>query len=830
MIFERMRMGKHKWLLIIIAISVILIPSCYAAAASNTNTSSSADDWTMFHHNLSRTGYTNSTSSTNSTKLLWAFEAHTAIVSSPAVTIDYVFAGSNYGVLYCLNDSDGEFQWYFLTEKEVISSPAIDSGRVYIGSDDGNVYCIDIATGKLSWKTEVGGLVRSSPAIADGRVYVGSGNHDVFCLNASDGAKIWSYPTSQRVQSAPAISDGVVYVSTDDFFVYALNATTGDELWRSHTGSVVSSPSVYDGSVYIGSTDGYVCSLNASTGDKNWEYQTGGSISSSPAVAYGCVYIGSDDNNVYCLNATNGQKLWQYPTGYWVRSSPAVADGNVYIGSEDYNIYCFDAFTGEKKWSYETGNFVDSSPAIVNGTLYVGSSDHHVYAFALGDAMGRPAQSNNALPWTVIAFDVIACTAAAAITFTFARVFYLNRQSKQTVQGVKKLPWLSEHVDALCVLAILAFSTMFFVNLGSGPLWVADEQTYSQWAFHMFKSGDYMTPWAFGDVLMWIGKPPLFMWLMSLAYQIFGATNFAARFWSAIFGALSLVLVFYLGKKLYNVHVGFVSALVLGTFSTFYVFARRAMLDVSFVFFILASIYFLLLSETKENTRRYVALGGLFFGLAFMTKQVAAFLISIIVFVYFAATGKGVKFLFKKRFNLFWLVGILIVAPWMIYMALRFGQVFWQSFFVFSGIMRASTPIEGHTGSYLFYFNYLANNENLYWIILLPFSAGLCAFNAVVKRLKEDVLILLWMTIVLLAFTLIQTKLEWYILPAFPAFAIAISSFLYQVAMKMRLAIHYYCLYINRLVSYVFPTAKNVLWKAISKINKISGHYHSEKD
>ena len=819
-----MAMGKHKWLLLIISISLILIQSYCVAAAQSTNTSSSTDDWPMFHRDLSRNGYATSTSSTNSTKLLWTFEAHTAIVSSPVVAHGYVFAGSNYGVAYCLNASNGEFQWYFLAEKEVISSPAVDSGYVYAGSDDGNVYCIDIATGKLLWKTEVGGLVRSSPAIAEGRVYVGSGNHDVFCLNASDGAKIWSYPTSKRVQSSPAISEGVVYVATEDYFVYALNATTGEELWRSATGTVMSSPSVYGGAVYIGSTDGYVYSLNASTGIRIWGYQTGGSVSSSPAVAYGCVYIGSDDNNVYCLNATNGQKLWQSPTGYWVRASPAVADGNVYVGSEDYNIYCFDAFSGEKKWNYETGNFVDSSPAIVNGVLYVGSSDHHVYAFALGDSTGEPAQSNNALPWTIIVFDVVACAAAAAITFTFARFFYLNRLSKQNGQVVKKRPWLSEHVDILCVLAILAFSAIFFVNLGSGPLWVADEQTYSQWAFHMFKSGDYMTPWAFGDVLMWIAKPPLFMWLMSLAYQVFGVTNFAARFWSAVFGALSLILVFYLGKKLYNVHVGLASALVLGTFSTFYVFARRAMLDVPLVFFILASIYFLLLSETKENAKRDVALGGLFFGLAFMTKQVAAFLIPIIVFTYFAATGRGVKLLFTKRFSLFWLVAILMVAPWMIYMALSFGQVFLQSFFVFSGITRASIPIEGHAESYLFYFNYLVNNENLYWIALLPFSVGLCAFNAVIKRLKGDVLILSWMAIVLVAFTLIQTKIEWYILPAFPAFAIAISSFLYQAANMMRRAVSYYYPYVNRVVSHVSPKAKNALERAKTIVQNLSNH------
>jgi len=756
--------------------------------ASSASADSSTDEWTMFRRDLSRSGYTTGDTPTSPVKLLWTYKTRAAVRSSPAVANGHVFVGCSDWNVYWLNSSNGEIVWHFPTGNEVRSSPSIDNGRLYVGADDGNVYCLDVATGTPLWTSPIGGFVRSSPAVVEDHVYVGSGDHDLFCLNASDGATIWSYQTSHRVHSSPAVSDGVVYFATDDFHVYAINASTGNEIWRTHTGSVISSPSVCNGSVYIGSTDGYVCSLNASTGTKIWEYLTGGSVSSSPAVAYGCVYVGSDDNNVYCLNASNGEKIWQSLTGYWVRSSPTVADGNVYVGSEDYNLYCFDAYTGAKKWSYATENFVDSSPAIVNGTLYVGSSDHHVYAFALGDSTDSlPSQSTSSLPWTTIAFDVIACAVAATIIFIFVRFVQSTRIAKRNTEAKsssQKLPWLSEHVDALCILAILSFSVLFFVDLGSGPLWAADEQTYSQWAFYMFKTGDYMTPWAFGDLLMWIGKPPLVMWLMSLAYQVFGVTNFAARFWSAVFGTLSLVLVFYLGKKLYNLHVGLISALVLGTFTTFHVFARHAMLDVSFIFFMLASIYFLLLSEKTENANRYVALGGLFFGLAFMTKQVVAFLIPLIVFAYFTATGRGIRFLFKKRFALFWQVGVLIVAPWMIYMTLRFGPDFWHSFFVFSGIMRASTPIEGHVGGYLFYFNYLVNNENLFWIVLLPFSAGLCLFNAVFKRLKADTLVLAWMSIVLLLFTLIQTKLEWYILPAFPAFAIAIGSFLYMLLKK----------------------------------------------
>jgi eukaryotic-like serine/threonine-protein kinase len=802
-------MRKHRWLLIIL-ISLILIQSYCISVASSTDAGPSTDDWGSFHHDSNHSGYTAIDIPTNSAKLLWTFETWKAVRSSPALTNGYLFIGSRDWHIYCLNASNGKQMWNYSTANEVNSSPAVYNGSVYVGSDDGYVYSIDLATGLPLWKSAIGGLVRSSPAIVEGRVYMGSGDHDVFCLNASDGATIWRYPTSNRVLSSPAVSDGVVYVATDDFFVYALNASTGNEVWRCHTGSVVSSPCVYNGFVHIGSTDGYVCALNASTGNMIWQYQTEGSVSSSPAAAYGCVYVGSDDNNVYCLNASDGKRVWQSPTGFWVRSSPAVADGNVYLGSEDFSIYCFDAFTGAKKWSYATGSSLSSSPAIVNGKLYVGSSDFGIYAFGLGDSPPETSlsQPTNFLPWTTVVFDAIVLAVATAIVLTIVRYVrstkperlnseLVNKSGRKTLFALAKL---SSHTDTVCILVILAFSTIFYVNLGSGPLWVADEQTYSEWAFHMVKTGDYLTPWAFGQLEIGIGKPPLFIWLMSFAYQIFGVNNFASRFWSPVFATLSLVLVFYLGKNLYNSYVGFLSALVLGTFTTFYVFARHAMTDVVFVFFILASVYFLLLSERPGGSNRRVALGGFFFGLAFMTKQLQALLIPLIVFSYFIATRRGIRFFFTKRFALFWRVGLLIVSPWLIYMTLRFGPDFWQSHFIFSGVERVISPIEGHFGDYFFYFSYLVSNENPLWLALLPFAVGLCVLNMVAKRSKEEALVFVWMSVVIVVFTLVQTKLFWYILPALPAFAIAIGSFLFQLLKKIRASIRFLVLNINRTI------------------------------
>jgi outer membrane protein assembly factor BamB len=780
-------MRKTNWILITL-VSLILIQS--VAVASAANPSSSNDDWITFRGDLNHSGYTTSGNPANSAKPLWNYTTGAEVVSSPSIADGYVVVGGKDGNIYSLNASNGQLVWNFTTGDEVDSSPAIYDGRVYVSSYDGWVYSLDVANGMPVWISMVGGKVLSSPAVTNGFVYVGSGKQGVFCFNASNGNLVWIFQTSLRVDSSPAISDGVVYVATDDFCVHALNASTGKELWKHHTGSVISSPSVYNGYVYVGSYDGYVSGLNASTGDQIWQFQTQDAVDSSPAVADGYVYVGSEDNNVYALNASNGVKIWQASTGYWVRSSPAIAGGNVYVGSEDYSIYCFNASTGAEKWSYATGNIVDSSPAIVNGTLYIGSSDHRLYAFTLTESAPESISSTSSIAWTTVAFDASAVAATAMILFTILRFTYSNRQTKRSAQrnGTlrEKTPWFSAHIDAICILVILAFSTIFFLNLGSGSLWAADEQTYSQWAYHMVKNGDYLTPYAFGGLAVWIGKPPLPMWFMSLAYQVFGVNNFVTRLWSAIFGSLTLVLVYFLAKKLYNRYVGFASALVLGTFNIFYLFARHAMTDVFFVFFIEASFYFFVLSEKTEKINSYVILSGLFFGLALLTKQVEALLIPLIIFSYLLVTKRSIRFLFKKHFTAFWGIGLLVLLPYLVYMFLSFGSNFWYWFVVYCGFLRTVSPLESHGGSPVFYFSYLATNEKV-WAILLPFAAGLCAFNVFVKRLKADALILAWMGIVLLVFTVAQTKLSWYILPAFPAFAIAISSFLYQIAMKIRI-------------------------------------------
>ncbi|MCW4001459.1 MAG: PQQ-binding-like beta-propeller repeat protein [Candidatus Bathyarchaeota archaeon] len=737
----------------------------------------------MFRHDAAHSGVVSEENGGDSMRLCWAAPTYASVMSSPAVTDGWVVFGSKNGAVYCLNSSSGEEKWSFKTCGEVDSSPAVAYGCVFVGSDDGWLYCLNFTSGYPQWISWVGGLVRSSPAVDDDRVFVGSRNHDLLCFNASDGAQLWTFPTEHAVESSPAVHNGVVYFASTSEFIYALNGTSGTEIWRHPAITELSSPCISGGLLYIGSYNGLVHCINASSGEGIWVYQTQDTVGSSPAVAYGRVYVGSQDCNVYCFNASSGEKLWQFTTGYWVWSSPAVANGNVYVGSQDYSLYCLDAATGAENWRYTTGCIIESSPAIADDMLYVGSSDYHLYALSLNATEPPPAAATESAPLGTIVFDALAILIFAASVIIVARHLQAARKKRGPNQLPAKQPlnlnWLLSQTGIFCALLIVAFMILWYLNLGAGQLWNADEKAYAQIAYSMLKRGDYLYPWAYGEQAIWAGKPPLMMWFTSLSYQALGPTCFAARFWSPVFGALSLVAVYFIGKKLLGAHVGLLSVLVLGSFATFGAFASHAMTDIYLLFFMLASMYCMLLSTENPSGTRYAVFAGLFFGLALMTKQLEALLIPLILVPYLVVSKRSLRFLITRRFLLFAAVALAIFLPYVIYMGLNFKD-FWDCYFGYAILQRTISTVEGHTGNLLFYFNYLAQNESLLWMTLLVPATALCLFRAATKRSKPDMLVAWWILAVLGFFTAAQTKLYWYILPAMPAFAFAIASLLHQ--------------------------------------------------
>src|SRR5262249_53827469 len=71
-------------------------------------------------------------------------------------------------------------------------------------------------------------------------------------------------------------------------------------------------------------------------------------------------------------------------------------------------------------------------------------------------------------------------------------------------------------------------------------------------------------------------KPPLMFWMMRLGFLLFGVSEFAARFWSAVFALGTALLVYRLGRRMFSAGIGLWAAIALSTALMFDVVARAA--------------------------------------------------------------------------------------------------------------------------------------------------------------------------------------------------------------------------------------------------------------
>ena len=109
----------------------------------------------------------------------------------------------------------------------------------------------------------------------------------------------------------------------------------------------------------------------------------------------------------------------------------------------------------------------------------------------------------------------------------------------QTSQTPERLPINLE--QALAILACALALALRFLNLGSAPLSDAE----ARWALQSLALANSSHPT--GQII--IGAQPAYIFMTSWLFQLFGATNFLARFWPALAG-WSLVLAPLLFRRL----------------------------------------------------------------------------------------------------------------------------------------------------------------------------------------------------------------------------------------------------------------------------------------
>ncbi len=408
-----------------------------------------------------------------------------------------------------------------------------------------------------------------------------------------------------------------------------------------------------------------------------------------------------------------------------------------------------------------------------------------------------------------------------------------------TTKGKDELKVMLRRYSIPVGIAVLSIF-IFFYNLGSAGLFDVDEAVYAEATREMIVTGDWITPQY--NYTNRYDKPVFFYWLMASAFRVFGVTEFAARFWSAVFGVLLTMMCYYFLRRMGHPKWGAITSLVFATSLEVILLAHASITDMTLTFFITSSLFCFFLGYIGGNDEnnppippplnplpqgegRYERLpiipppvkgggeacpelveGGegersgfsgesnatrwwywgfyLSTALAVLTKgPVGVALPAVIIFIFLILRGQLIQTLKNMHLISGAIIFLAVALPWYVIEIWINGWEYIDAFFIKHNVTRFTGVVSGHKGPVYYFIPVIL-------LAFFPWSAFLPqAIYNYFPRLKQkgyieskDSVILfavIWFLVIFIFFSISRTKLPGYIAPLAPALAILVGRLWY---------------------------------------------------
>ncbi|MFO7305521.1 MAG: glycosyltransferase family 39 protein [Gammaproteobacteria bacterium] len=322
-------------------------------------------------------------------------------------------------------------------------------------------------------------------------------------------------------------------------------------------------------------------------------------------------------------------------------------------------------------------------------------------------------------------------------------------------------------------------------GIGLRDPWPADEPRFAQIAREMVASGEWLIPRIGGD--LYADKPPLYFWLLALGLSATGSIRASFLLPSFVSALGCVVLVYDLGRRLFSRETGLLAATLLLFTVQFVWQARQAQIDATLCFFITLSLYGLLRHLLLGPSWRWYIVGWAAAGLGVITKGVGFLpLLILIPWALLRARWRLPRF---ESSAWWWLAGPFVFAcaigAWLVPMLLATsgdpGLAAYRDEILLTQTARRYFDAWHHVEPFWYF---LVEVIPILWLpatALLPWLVPRWRAAWRTRQLRI-VLPLSWVVLVVLFFSLSTGKRGVYVLPAVPAFVLAVSPYLVELA------------------------------------------------
>ncbi|WP_051603236.1 ArnT family glycosyltransferase [Simplicispira psychrophila] len=312
---------------------------------------------------------------------------------------------------------------------------------------------------------------------------------------------------------------------------------------------------------------------------------------------------------------------------------------------------------------------------------------------------------------------------------------------------------------SLLVLVWLAFTTW------ARPLMLPDEGRYVGIAWEMLRSGDWLTPTLNG--LPYFHKPPLFYWITAASLWLFGHHEWAARIAPLLGALLGTGASYAFVRRWSGERAARRGVVVLLAQPIWLIAAQFANLDMLVAGCIVATIVLLahsvLLADEGKPWHGVLTTAWGMAALGVLAKGLIGFVLpALVVFAWLLVQKR-----WRRLVGLLWWPGIVVflalTVPWFVAMQQRFPE-FLDYFFVVQHFRRFTDSGFNNVMPFWFYPAVLC----LCFLPWLPWMLRAFRPRADLSATQRSVrlLLLIWPAIVVVFFSLPQSKLLGYVLPA----------------------------------------------------------------
>ena len=329
---------------------------------------------------------------------------------------------------------------------------------------------------------------------------------------------------------------------------------------------------------------------------------------------------------------------------------------------------------------------------------------------------------------------------------------------------------LQQNRKLIVILLLFVSFFLFFYKVGDRDLWAPDEDEYAQMSREMIRTNNWAFPTVNGEP--WAIKPALYNWLTGLISLPYGDVDeFRARIFSSLSALGTILLVFFLGQRMFSLTAGLLAAGTLGTSILFLQYARWAQTNMLSTFFATLAIFLFYRGYTDPQKRSFsylmmyvaVALGVLTMG------PVNLVMPGLVVFFYLVVV-KDLKHI--KDLKLFWgiLIFLTLTAPW--YVMVSLGDGYASELLVKTNFTRF---FNAWTHKRPFYYYIIGLPwAFLPWFLYLPGAVHLALTKRSQAHRNTMQFLLVWTISLLIFFSIAQTKRHQYILALYPALALLV--------------------------------------------------------